>query len=151
MRARTFIVLLLIAVIAAFVVLNWVAFTTPTALSLGYTTIEAPLGLVMLGVIAVLALAFALYMALWQSKILMETRRHTKELQAQRELADQAEASRFTELRSALQTEFASLGERLGRAQDALRQEMRESTNSLAANIGEIEDRLTRQGRLPGP
>jgi hypothetical protein len=146
MRARTLIVLLMIALVAVFTVLNWGVFVTPTALSLGFMSVDAPLGLVMLALLALLVLAFAIYMALWQSTVLAETRAHTKELQAQRELADQAEASRFTELRTALQAEFAKLGERLGKAQDALRQEMRDSSNSLAATIGEIEDRLQRQG-----
>jgi len=146
MRARTLIVLLMIALVAVFTVLNWGVFVTPTALSLGFMSVDAPLGLVMLALLALLVLAFAIYMALWQSTVLAETRAHTKEMQAQRELADQAEASRFTELRTALQAEFATLGERLGKAQDALRQEMRDSSNSLAATIGEIEDRLQRQG-----
>jgi uncharacterized protein HemX len=146
MRARTAIVLLMIALVAVFTVLNWGVFVTPTALSLGFMSVDAPLGLLMLALLALLVLAFAIYMALWQSTVLAETRAHTKELQAQRELADQAEASRFTELRAALQAEFTTLGERLGKAQDALRQEMRESSNSLAATIGEIEDRLQRQG-----
>lgn len=151
MRARTFIALLVIALIAAFTILNWAAFNTPTPLSLGFTSFEAPLGLVMLALLALVVVGFAVYLALWQGTILMETRRHSKELQAQRELADQAEASRFTELRAAMQAEFATLGERLTQAQDALRQEMRDSGNSLAATIGEIEDRLTRQNRLPPP
>jgi len=151
MRARTFIALLVIALISAFVILNWAAFMAPTTLSVGFSQFEAPLGLVMLGLLALVVLGFAAYMALWQGTILVETRRHTKELQSQRELADQAEASRFTELRNAMQAEFAKVAERLGQAQDALRQEMRDSGNSLAATIGEIEDRLTRQGRLPGP
>jgi len=151
MRARTFIALLVIALITAFVILNWVAFTTPTTLSLGFRDFEAPVGLVMLGLLALVVLGFAAYMALWQGTILVETRRHSKELHAQRELADQAEASRFTELRSAMQAEFVTVVDRLGQAQEALRQEMRDSSNSLAASIGEIEDRLTRQGRLPGP
>jgi uncharacterized integral membrane protein len=151
MRARTFIALLVIALITAFVILNWVAFTTPTTLSLGFRDFEAPVGLVMLGLLALVVLGFAAYMALWQGTILVETRRHSKELHAQRELADQAEASRFTELRSAMQAEFVTVVDRLGQAQEALRQEMRDSSNSLAATIGEIEDRLTRQGRLPGP
>ena len=150
MRARTILVLLVIALITAFVILNWDAITTPGTLNLGFTTVQAPLGLVMLGLVAVLTLGYGVYMALWQGTILMETRRHTKELQAQRALADQAEASRFTELRSAMQTEFATLGDRLAKAQDALRQEMRDSSNSLAATIGEIEDRLTRSGVAPG-
>jgi hypothetical protein len=41
----------------------------------------------------------------------METRRHAKELAAQRELADKAEASRFTELRAHLDQEVSRLAE----------------------------------------
>lgn len=154
MRARTLVVLLMIALIAGFAALNWGVFVTPTALSLGFMSVQAPLGLVMLALLVLLVLAFAIYMALWQTTVLAETRAHAKELHAQRQLADQAEASRFTELRTALQAEFATLGERLSKAQDALRQEMRDSSNSLAAMIGEIDDRLRRQsgdtsGRTP--
>ena len=43
--------------------------------------------------------------------VLLETRRHTKEMAAQRELADKAEASRFTELREHLNNETARLTE----------------------------------------
>jgi hypothetical protein len=58
--------------------------------------------------------------------VLLEARRHAKELQAQRELADQAEVSRFTELRAYLDTRLSEL------------------ENSLSAQIGEMRERLDR-------
>lgn len=148
MRTRTLLVLLAVTLIAAFALLNWPTFMAPSTLSLGFTAFEAPLGLAMLGLLVVMALIFATYMALWQGAILMETRRHTKELQAQRTLADQAEASRFTELRNLLHSEIERLAERVLTSQQGLRTEMNESSNSLAAMLGEIDDRLKRsEGR----
>jgi uncharacterized integral membrane protein len=149
MRIRTLLVLLVIALIAGFAAINWPAFTTPTTLSLGMSTVEAPLGLAMLGLLVAITLAFAIYVAVWQASILMETRRHAKELQAQRALADQAEASRFTELRGVLHAELEQLEQRIAATQDALRAEIRDSTNSLAAMLGEIDDRTP--PRLPAP
>jgi uncharacterized protein YlxW (UPF0749 family) len=147
MRIRTLLVLLGIALIAAFSALNWPAFTTPAPLNLGLSTVEAPLGLAMLGLVVFITLAFAIYVAVWQASILMETRRHAKELQAQRTLADQAEASRFTELRGVLHAELEQLEQRIAATQAALRSEIRESTNSLAAMLGEMDDRM--KPRLP--
>lgn len=144
MRTRTLLVLLVITLIAAFAVLNWPAFTAPTALSIGFTNFDAPLGLAMLGALGIVTLAFAIYMAIWQGSILRETRRHTKELQAQRTLADQAEASRFTELRNLLHTEIEKLADRVSTSQAGLRTEIREGTNSLAAMLAELDDRLKR-------
>ncbi len=147
MRIRTLLVLLVIALIAGFAALNWPAFTTPSPLNLGLSTVEAPLGLAMLGLIVFITLAFAVYVAVWQASILMETRRHAKELQAQRTLADQAEASRFTELRAVLHAELERLEQRIDAAQESLRADIRDGTNSLAAMLGEIDDRT--RPRLP--
>lgn len=136
MPLRTLLLLLFIGLVAGFAALNWTAFTTPVPLNLGVTTLEAPLGLTMLALVVVVALAFLGYVALFQGRVLLETRRHAKELQAQRVLADQAEASRFTELRALLQAEVVRL-------EGALRGEIRDSANSLAAMIGELDDRVT--------
>lgn len=146
MRMRTVIPVVVIVLIAAFAAINWPTFTASTTLSLGVSTFEAPLGLVMLGLIVLLTLIFAIYMAVWQASVLLETRRHTKELQAQRALADQAEASRFTELRGVLLAEFAKLAEHVSNSQAAMQAEMRENTNSLAAMLGEIEDQMKQRG-----
>ena len=138
---RIVFLLLLGGLIAAFAALNWTAFTAPSMLSVGVTMIEAPLGLTLLGVLVVMALVFAVSAAFGQGAVLLEARRHAKEMHLQRQLADQAEASRFTELRSALGSELAKLGDRLAGSQDALRLELRENTNSLAAMLGEMDDR----------
>lgn len=141
MRLRLLVVLVLLVLLSAFVAFNWSVFVAPTSLNLGLVSFEAPLGLAMLGLTVTLSLIFIVYMAIWQSKILMDARHQAKELQHQRTLADQAEASRFIELRTAMLAEFAQLSEHLKQSQDALRQEMRDNTNSLAAMLGELDDR----------
>ena len=99
------------------------------------TTVEAPLGLLLLGVLGLVVIGFATTMAWWQARVLMDTRRHTKELQTQRELADRAEASRFTELQQRLDVDFA-----------AVKGELQQQANSLAAAVAELEDRIERRG-----
>ena len=74
-------------------------------MSLGFMQVTAPLGLIMLGLTALLGIFFVAYVVYLQTTVLLETRRHTKEMQAQRDLADKAEASRFTELRNFLEAQ----------------------------------------------
>ncbi len=147
-----FVVLVLIGV---FALINWPAFTTLTPLSLGGTTVQAPLGLIMLGLVLFLSLLFTMWAISLQATALLESRRHTKELQAQRELADKAEASRFVELRSFLTTELhrvssgsdemrAELLARMDRMQDDSRLMLEQTSNTLSATIGELEDRIER-------
>ena len=98
MRFRTLFLFLVLALTGAFALVNWSAFTAPTTLSLVFGTVTAPLGLIMLGVVFVLgamALAYAMFV---QGTALLDSRRHARELQVQRDLVDNAETSRFTEL-----------------------------------------------------
>ncbi len=157
MRLHTLFFLLVLFAIAAFAGLNWNVFITPTELSLGVTRVQMPLGLVMLGLLlflTVLFLGFAVYL---QTSALLETRRHARELQANRELADQAEASRFTELHRFLEAELLELKHldaesksavlaRLEQLDQDLRTLIEQSGNSLAAYIGELDDRLEKTG-----
>jgi len=126
-------------------------------LSLLFGTVQAPLGVIMLAATAVLTLLFLLFVVTMQASIMLESRRNARELQAQRELADRAEASRFTDLRTYLEKELAGLrvameasatdvGARIALAERTLRDEVEQSANSLSAYIGELEDRLE-QGR----
>lgn len=141
MRNRFLLVLLTFALVAAFGVLNWSAIAAPTSISLGVVSFDAPLGMVLLGLTVFLLLVFVGYMAVWQGQILMESRRHQKALQEQRTLADQAEASRFTELKVAMLAEFEKLAAQLQQTQATASRELREQTNSLAAVLGEMDDR----------
>src|SRR6478736_8013219 len=105
MGLRTAVLLVVVLLIAALAALNWGLLVTPTAISIGFMQVTAPFGLIMLGLTALLGIFFVAYVVYLQSSILLETRRHTKEMQAQRDLADKAEASRFTELRNFLEAQ----------------------------------------------
>ena len=98
---------------------------------------------------------FLIYVAYLQSSVLFETRRHARELQAQRELTEHAEISRINELRVSLETQLTAVAKqneaakediltRLSQAEGDLRQSVEHCQNSLAAAIAEIDDRLTR-------
>ncbi len=138
---RAIVFVLLLVLVGLFALLNWTAFTALTPLSLGFTNVQAPLGLMMLGLVAFLCVLFAVWVISLQATSLMDARRQTKELQAQRDLADKAEASRFTELRAALMA-------RLDRLQDESRVTLDQNSNAVAASLGELEDRLERANLL---
>ncbi len=144
MSLRLALAVLALLLFGAFVAVNWSAFLAPTTLSLLVTSIEAPLGLVLLGVLAGVAAVFLATLAWWQGRVLLETRRHTQELQAQRALADQAEASRFTALQVEMKSELSALATRIDASAAQTREALQDSGNSLAASIGELEDRVER-------
>ena len=156
MRIRTLLLVVLVLAVVLFAALNWATFTTPTALSLGVTTVQAPLGLIMLCLLAAATALFLAWVIYLQGSVLLETRRQAKELQTQRDLADKAEASRFTELRQFMSAELARVTQASSETRsnllsrlDALEQRQRavieQTGNSLAAAVGELEDRLERR------
>ncbi|MGH7826056.1 MAG: LapA family protein [Candidatus Binatia bacterium] len=156
MPLRTILILILLAAIAIFAGLNWGAFTAPTTLLVGFGTVEAPLGLIMLGLMVLLAFLFLIFVTYLQTTVLLESRRHARELQAQRDVAEQAEASRYSRLREFLEAELQKIRYRSELAEtgviarlDQLDRELRalieQSGNTLAAYIGELEDRLQRE------
>jgi len=152
---RTLLIVLLVGVVAMFAVLNWSAFMSETTLSVGFTTVQAPLGLILLVITGLLALLFLIYVVYLQSSALLENRRQSRELQSQREVAENAEASRFYQLKTSLEEALreqsnqaaqfnnATLG-RLEKLDRDLRVIIEQSSNSLAAYIGEVEDRVER-------
>jgi len=155
MRFRTLLLLVVLGAIAAFAAVNWTAFTTPTTLSLVFAVVQAPLGLIMLALAAVITVLFLVFVVYLQTSVIIETRRYGRELQTQRELADKAEASRFTELRGFLDTELSKLAGRVAEVKTGtdtrldqldrdLRSAVEQAGNTLAAYIGELEDRVER-------
>jgi len=153
MYLRTLMILAVLGLIAVFSALNWSAFIAPTALSLGFTSVEAPLGLILLAIVALLTLLFLVYITYLQSTVLLESCRHARELQSQRDLAEQAETSRFNQLRTLMETELEKLSgdmdqskslllTRLEQLERDLRAALEQTGNSLAAYIGELEDRF---------
>ena len=159
MRARTVILIIGIALLAGFAALNVDEFTRTSVLSLGFTTVQVSLGLVMLLLLVLAIVVFLVTTMYIQSAHLIETRRHARDLNTQRELADKAEASRFTELRTYMDAQSAALlnreavhagqfAERLALTQSVLLQRLDQSDNTTAAYMGQMEDRLERGAAL---
>lgn len=153
MQIRTLLFIVILGAIAGLAALNWDIFTTPDTLWLGVTSVQAPLGLVMLGLVALLTAFFLLFIVYLQSSVLLEARRHARELQANRELTEQAEMSRFIELRRFVELQMQLLAKqgmdtqtallaRLEQLDGSLVASVEQSGNTLAAYIGELEDRL---------
>lgn len=164
MKLRTVFLLLILSALGVFSVLNWNAFVTPTTLSLGVAEIQAPLGVVMLGVTASLTAFFLIFVVYLQASALFESRRHAQELQLNRELADKAEASRFTELRAYIEGELQKLAgrgvggttaadqailARIEKLEKEVLTALQHTENSLAAYVGELDDRLRRHDGRP--
>jgi len=157
---RVLVLFLALLLMAVFTLLNWPAFVAPSALSLGFTTVQAPLPMLLLIGFVFISVWFVVWAVQLQGKAMLESRRQAKDLQVQRELADKAEASRFTELRGYLAAELARINQAPDDTRRAittqleqLHQEHRaaldEATNSLSAYIGQLEDRLERAHVLP--
>jgi uncharacterized integral membrane protein len=153
MYLRTFLILFVLGTLILFAAINWTAFVSPFKLSVVFTTVEAPLGLVLLGIVGLLTLLFLIYLVFLQSSSLLESRRQARELQNQREIAEQSEASRFSRLHSFLEVELqrlalqndngqAALLAKLDELESRLRSTVEQSANSLAAYMGEIDDKL---------
>jgi hypothetical protein len=133
MRARLIVLLTAILLVAGFAALNWSEFLRPTPLSFGVFVMDAPLGLILLAVLFVTLVS--------------------KELHAQRELADKAEASRFTDLRQHLDAQMREIQQRetiaatelekaVAAGQRELRAQLELMNRTLATRLAEIESRV---------
>ncbi|TNF62264.1 MAG: DUF1049 domain-containing protein [Burkholderiales bacterium] len=163
MSIRSIVLIVALLLVAAFVALNLEEVFRPTTLNFAFAQVQAPMGLVLLGMLCVLLVLFLLLMVFNQTAHLIEVRRISREAADQRQLADKAETSRYMELREYLRVELARIEERQQARTDALQQQLERSQaelarlleqtgNSLSASLGEMEDRLERQERLPrGP
>jgi len=156
MKFRTLILVVFILLIAAFVALNFEEILRPSPLNLGVTSVQAPVGLVLLGIVTLVTLVFLVVLVFNQTTHLMEVRQITREANEQRHLADKAEASRFIELRDFLQNQLQAAATReqamsneLQQKMDALQERLtvviEQTGNGLGASLGELEDRLDHQ------
>jgi len=167
MKFIALILAVILLIITVFAALNWHTLVDPTTITMGVVDFEAPLGLLMFGVLALLTVLFLVFVVYLQTSLLLENRRHAQELQANRDLATKAETSRFTELHKFLESELRRQAEaaettrsemmarleqaendllnRVEQAENELRGSVEQSGNTLTAYIGELEDRLEKR------
>ncbi len=146
--------------LGVFTLANWEVLNATSELSFVAFSLEAPLGVVLLGVILVFLALFTGYVLILRTTMLMDARHYARELEAQKKLADDAEASRLNALRSQIETTFAQLqasadqsrtdlNVRIEGLEQALQATLEESTRSLSAYIGEVDDKLDRSLASP--
>ena len=163
MRARLVFILAAIVLVAGFAALNWSEFNRTAPLSFGVFVTEASVGLVMLAVLGLTLFAFLVSSAVHESRHMIISSRHAKALQAQRDLAEKAEASRFNDLREQLDRHVSATRDHrqhqalaATETEKAMLQHQRELKNQLeqmsrviAGRLSELEGRMdTRLERL---
>lgn len=156
MQLKNLFLFLALGLLALFSAANWSAIMQPTQLSLIFTEVTAPLGLILLIATALMLVLFLAYLVYWQSSILMARQKLIKDLEAQRQLANEAESSRFTELRQFLEAELSKISAqtsdvksesdaRMTDIENSIKSALEQTGNSLSAFIGELGDRLDRK------
>lgn len=155
---------IILVMVTIFAALNWHVLVATTTITMGVADFEAPLGLLMFGVLALLTVLFLVFVVYLQTSLILENRRHAHELQANRDLATKAETSRYTELHKFLESELKRQAEaaentradmlarleqaendllnRVEQSENELRGSVEQLGNTLIAYIGELEDRL---------
>jgi uncharacterized integral membrane protein len=145
------IILLALFLLSVFTLANWAVLSASSTLSFIVFDVEGPLGVILLGAMLALVALFVVYALSLKTSMLMESRRHNQELEAQRKLAETAEASRLSDLRAQIEREFAQLhdaivgvGGRMDSHEQAMKQSLNEAANGLAALVAEMDDKIDR-------
>ena len=110
-----------VAVIVLFAGLNWGTLTTESTLNLAVAQIQAPVGVILLGLTSLFIALFVVATLYSRINNLMETRRLHKEVRTAQDLADRAEASRLKDMQQLMVSEFRQLNERIARCESAVR------------------------------
>ncbi|TFZ08224.1 hypothetical protein [Ramlibacter humi] len=157
MRARMLILVLAILVVAGFAAQNWGEINHTSLLNFGVVQAEAPLGLILLTLLGLTLLVFLATAATMRTQSLVESRHHARALNAQRDLAEKAEASRFTDLRGLLDGHLREMRQResightemertMAQHQRELRNQLEQMYHLLTSRISEMERRLDGRG-----
>ena len=155
MKTLSFIVVLVLVLAAVFVAANWSVLVQTTPLSFVAFQVEGPLGIILLGITLVIVALVVIYALVLRTNWLLESHRLNREVQKQRELAEEAESSRMTELRALIESELSGVREaikesaeqaaaRTEAADETLTDTLNEAVNSLNAHIGYFDDKLNR-------
>ncbi len=132
MNLRNLTVLIILLLVALFAGLNWSLITAPSEINLLFTRISAPLGMILLGVVALLSLLYFIFIAVIETGALLEIRRYARQVEQARKLADQAEASRFKELKGYLEEHLGALAEGQSGLKEHVGRTVTEAKNELA-------------------
>jgi uncharacterized integral membrane protein len=133
---RVLLFVLAVLLVGGFAAQNWPEITRSSDLLFGPVVMTAPLGLILLSALGVVLVVALLSSMATRTRWLMESRHHYKSLEAQRDLADKAEASRFTDLRQYLE-----------RSHGDLRAEMAQMNRAMMTRLAELDARIDARAR----
>ncbi|MCW8814479.1 MAG: LapA family protein [Chlorobium sp.] len=114
MKLHTIILVLVLFLVLLFAGINWGLFARQDSINFIFFSIEAPLGVIMLGTLGVLSVLYLLFIGRLEVSSMMEERKSNKALQEARELALSKEKSRITELQNTISGQIGAFGERFG-------------------------------------
>ena len=146
MTQRLAILIFLALLFAAFFVVNWGALTIPIHVNLLFYSLDLPNGILLGGLLGIVIAALMIYFGFSQRRLRLANRRLENELLAQQRLVNDAEGSRILGLQQSIADEMAKLGRDMAASIDGVRGELRDTEHSIAATLGEIDDRLRRNG-----
>src|SRR5690348_2265844 len=131
MTAFAWILLAALLLLTIFAVANWTLLTASASLNFLVFQIEGPLGLILFVALLAFAALFAIYALSLRAGALLETRRQLKELEAQRQVAENAEASRLAALTDQVGREFASVRSEIAQTRADTKQRVEESEQRI--------------------
>ena len=109
MNRHSILYIILLAVLAVFVIANWGTLSTPSEINLLFGQVVAPIGILVLAVVAALVLVGVILNALRQRAWTRERLELSRELEQSRQRADSAEESRIRSLRETVEREVATI------------------------------------------
>ncbi|MBF0586747.1 hypothetical protein INT08_05615 [Prosthecochloris sp. N3] len=118
MKAHTITLVLVLFGVLLFAGVNWSLFSQPGSVNFLLYRIEAPLGIIMLGIVALMTALYIFFIGRTEVAALVRERKSSRALEEARDRADNSEKSRISALQAGLSEKIDGYGERIGALQD---------------------------------
>ncbi len=102
MKAHTVTLAVLLFAVLLFAAVNWSLFSQSSTINFLFYRIDAPLGIIMLGIVGVMSVLYTLFIGKAEVASLMQERRQNRALEEARAIAAETEQSRIAALEASL-------------------------------------------------
>lgn len=140
MKLHTIILVLVLFLVLLFAGINWGLFARQDTINFIFFSIQAPLGVIMLGTVGVLSIIYLLFIGRLEVSSMLEARKYNKELEEVRELAMNKEKSRITELQHVISEQIGAFGERF----ESLENKVQGIEDKFSGTESKVDDIITR-------
>ena len=140
MKLHTIILVLVLFLVLLFAGINWGLFARQDTINFIFFSIQAPLGVIMLGTVGVLSIIYLLFIGRLEVSSMLEARKYNKELEEVRELAMNKEKSRITELQHAISEQIGAFGKRF----ESLENKVQGIEDKFSGTESKVDDIITR-------